>query len=324
MSTATERKSVSRAEVMELLDQPFNDLLHQAHTLHRNRFNPNTVQASTLLSIKTGACPEDCKYCPQSGHYHADLDKQALIDLATVRAEAEAAKAIGATRFCMGAAWRSPTAKDMPKVVAMIKTVKALGLETCMTLGMLEPDQADTLADAGLDYYNHNLDTSPDFYPDIITTRTFGDRLDTLNHVRTAGMKVCTGGILGMGETAEDRADLLVILANMHPQPESVPINELVRIPGTPLEHALNLDPLAFIRTIAVARLLLPDTYIRLSAGRETMSDSQQALAFHAGANSVFSGERLLTTDNPDLARDRSLLQRLGLSVETATPPPMS
>lgn len=316
MSIYTEKQPVTRDEVMQLLIQPFNDLLHQAHTLHRNHFNPNAIQVSTLLSIKTGACPEDCKYCPQSGHYHADLEKQTLIDLATVRQEAEAAKALGATRFCMGAAWRSPTAKDMPKVVAMVEAVKATGLETCMTLGMLAPEQADTLANAGLDYYNHNLDTSPDYYHNIITTRTFDDRLETLEHVRASGMKVCTGGILGMGEAVQDRADLLVILANMEPQPESVPINELVRVPGTPLENALDLDPLDFIRTIAVARLLLPDSYIRLSAGREAMSDSQQALALHAGANSVFYGERLLTTENPALARDHSLLKRLGLMIE--------
>lgn len=305
-----------RDEILALFEQPFNDLLFQAQTLHRQHFNPNHVQVSTLCSIKTGACPEDCAYCPQSARYDTGLDKEKLMAVEKVIQEAEAAKAAGATRFCMGAAWRSPKGKDLPYVTEMVKGVKALGLETCMTLGMLDEAQAQALADAGLDYYNHNLDTSPEFYGEIITTRTYQDRLDTLANVRNAGMKVCCGGIVGMGEETLDRAGLLQQLANMPEHPESVPINMLVRVDGTPLAENDELDPFEFIRTIAVARILMPASHVRLSAGRETMNEQTQALAFLAGANSIFYGEKLLTTANPEATSDQQLFAKLGLTPE--------
>lgn len=315
------RSDWSRDEALALFHLPFMDLVHRAQTVHRTYFNPNEVQVSTLLSIKTGACPEDCKYCPQSGHYNTGLAKERLIEIEAVMAQAHAAKEAGATRFCMGAAWRSPTAKDMPVVTEMVRQVKALGLETCMTLGMLDDEQAVTLADAGLDYYNHNLDTSPEYYGEIITTRTYGDRLNTIANVRNAGMKVCSGGILGMGESLADRASMLVQLANMTPQPESVPINQLVKVAGTPLDDADDIDPFDFIRMIAVARIMMPKSHVRLSAGRENMNDQQQALAFMAGANSIFYGDKLLTTKNPEAARDMALLQRLGMMPEGGVMP---
>ncbi|WP_129138766.1 biotin synthase BioB [Modicisalibacter coralii] len=304
-------------EIEALFALPFNDLLWQAQQIHRQCFTPNTVQVSTLLSIKTGACPEDCKYCPQSGHYNTRLDKEKLLEIEEVVEQARAARDAGASRFCMGAAWRRPRERDLDVVLEMVRRVKALGLETCMTLGMLDDDQADRLAEAGLDYYNHNLDTSPEFYGEIITTRTYADRLETLANVRQAGMKVCSGGILGLGEGPRDRAGLLQQLAKLEPHPESVPINQLVKVPGTPLEDAEDLDPLVFVRAIAVARILMPYSHVRLSAGRETMSDSTQALAFLAGANSIFYGDKLLTTDNPQIDRDRRLFDRLGLAPET-------
>jgi biotin synthase len=310
----------SYTEVMALLKRPLMDLLFDAQRVHRAHFDPNAVQTSTLLSIKTGACPEDCKYCPQSGHYNTGLEKEKLLEVDKVIEQARQAQQSGATRFCMGAAWKHPSHKDMPYVLAMVEGVKALGLETCMTLGMLKPDQAEALADAGLDYYNHNLDTSPEYYSSIITTRSFQDRLDTLSHVRQAGMKVCSGGILGMGETLQDQAGLLVSLANLNPHPESVPINQLVRVAGTPLEQSEPVDPFDFIRTLAVARLMMPTSYVRLSAGREHMSDEMQALAFMAGANSIFYGEKLLTTANPEADKDSLLLQRLGMYPESLEP----
>ncbi|WP_028469708.1 biotin synthase BioB [Neptunomonas japonica] len=303
-------------EVQALFDLPFNDLMFNAQTVHRQYFNPNEVQVSTLLSIKTGACPEDCKYCPQSGHYNTGLEKERLMKVDKVLEKARQAKASGSTRFCMGAAWKHPADKDMPYVVDMVKQVKALGLETCMTLGMLDEGKADQLADAGLDYYNHNLDTSPEYYDKIITTRTFQDRLDTLQNVRDSGMKICSGGILGMGETATDRIGLLRQLANMPVQPESVPINMLVKVKGTPMENVEDLDHLVFIRTIAVARIMMPASHVRLSAGRESMSDEMQAMTFFAGANSIFYGDCLLTTPNPETNRDLQLFKRLGINPE--------
>ena len=302
-------------EVSQLLTMPFNDLVFQAQTVHRQHFDPNQVQVSTLLSIKTGACPEDCKYCPQSAHYHTGLDRERLMAVEKVLQEAQLAKDKGASRFCMGAAWRNPKDRDMPYVIEMVKGVKELGLETCMTLGMLSPEQAAALQQAGLDYYNHNLDTSPEFYGDIITTRTYQDRLNTLRNVRDAGMKVCAGGIVGMGESVEDRASLLVQLANLPKHPESVPINMLVKVKGTPFD--LNLDPIDFVRTIAVARILMPASHVRLSAGREYMSDEMQAMCFLAGANSIFYGEKLLTTSNPEADADLQLFNRLGITPET-------
>ena len=277
--SATIRNDWNLQEVQALFELPFNDLLFQAQTVHRQNFDPNTVQVSTLLSIKTGACPEDCKYCPQSNRYDTGLEKEKLMEVEKVLQEAKAAKAQGSTRFCMGAAWRSPKKKDMPYVTAMVKGVKAMGLETCMTLGMLTDEQAAELADAGLDYYNHNLDTSPEFYGEIITTRSYQDRLTTLGHVRDAGIKVCAGGIVGMGESVKDRAGLLVQLANLPAHPESVPINMLVRVEGTPLADNEDLDPFDFIRTIAVARILMPQSHVRLSAGREQMNEQMHALA---------------------------------------------
>ncbi len=306
--------SVEEAEA--LLNLPFNDLLFRAQTVHRLYHDPNAVQVSTLLSIKTGACPEDCKYCPQSARYDTGLERERLMEVEAVIEKAKAAKAAGSDRFCMGAAWRSPREKDMPYVLAMVKGVKELGLETCMTLGMLDEGKANALAEAGLDYYNHNLDTSPEFYGEIITTRTYSDRLNTLANVRSAGMKVCSGGILGMGETHKDRAGLLVQLANLPAHPDSVPINQLVKVAGTPLEEQGELDPLDFIRTIAVARIMMPASHVRLSAGREEMSEEMQAMCFFAGANSIFYGECLLTTPNPAANKDQALFRKLGINSE--------
>ena len=306
------------AEAQALLALPFNDLLFEAQRVHRLWQRPNCVQMSTLLSIKTGACPEDCAYCPQSIRYETGVEREALMELGAVRTAAARAKEAGATRFCMGAAYRSPKAKDLEAITAMIREVRALGLETCATLGMLTPSQAEELKAAGLDYYNHNLDTSAEFYGEIITTRSYQDRLDTLEAVRGAGLKVCCGGIIGMGESVRDRAMLLVTLANLEQHPESVPINELVQVPGTPLHGAPSVDPLEFVRTIAAARIMMPAAHVRLSAGRTQMSDELQALCFLAGANSIFYGEKLLTTGNPDVERDRALLERLGLTPEPA------
>ncbi|RYY03852.1 MAG: biotin synthase BioB [Gammaproteobacteria bacterium] len=310
------RHDWTRAEIQALFDLPFSDLMFQAQTVHRTYFNPNEVQVSTLCSIKTGACPEDCAYCPQSARYDTGLEREKLMAVEKVIEEARAAKASGATRFCMGAAWRSPKNRDMPYVTTMVQGVKALGLETCMTLGMLDEAQAQELSDAGLDYYNHNLDTSPEYYGEIITTRTYQDRLNTLANVRKAGMKVCCGGIVGMGEDEKDRAGLLQQLANMPEHPESVPINMLVKVEGTPLANEADLDPFDFIRTIAVARILMPQSHVRLSAGREQMNEQTQAMAFLAGANSIFYGEKLLTTPNPEANKDMQLFKRLGIKPE--------
>ncbi|WP_437881924.1 biotin synthase BioB [Pseudomonas sp. LRF_L74] len=315
-TTASTRHDWTLAEVRALFEQPFSDLLFQAQSMHRAHFDPNRVQVSTLLSIKTGACPEDCKYCPQSGHYNTGLEKEKLMEVQKVLRAAADAKAIGSTRFCMGAAWKHPSAKDMPYVLQMVKGVKALGLETCMTLGRLDQEQTQALADAGLDYYNHNLDTSPEFYGNIITTRTYSERLQTLAYVREAGMKICSGGILGMGESVDDRAGLLIQLANLPEHPESVPINMLVKVKGTPLAEAKDVDPFDFIRTLAVARILMPKSHVRLSAGREQMNEQMQALAFMAGANSIFYGEKLLTTTNPQADKDMQLFKRLGIKPE--------
>ena len=308
------RNDWSLEEVRALFALPFMDLILHAQGVHRAHHAPNAVQMSTLLSIKTGACPEDCAYCPQSVHYQTGLGREALMEVAAVRQCAARARAAGATRFCMGAAYRAPRARDLEVIVAMIREVHALGLESCATLGMLSPQQARQLKAAGLDYYNHNLDTSAEFYPEIISTRTYQQRLDTLAAVRAAGLKVCCGGIIGMGESPEDRARLLRTLANLPEHPESVPINRLVKVPGTPLADAPEVDAFDFVRTIAVARVLMPRAHVRLSAGRESMSDELQALCFLAGANSIFYGEKLLTTGNPDVARDRALLKRLGLT----------
>ncbi len=305
-------------DVRALFELPLFELLYQAHGVHRAHFPRNEVQVSTLLSVKTGACPEDCAYCPQSVRHDTGLPVDPLLEVEAVVERARAARAAGATRFCMGAAWRNPKPKQLAVVMDMVRQVRALGLETCATLGMLTAEQAEALREAGLDYYNHNLDTSEAFYPEIITTRTYADRLETLQHVRDAGMKVCCGGILGMGETREDRVALLHTLATLPAHPESVPINQLVRVPGTPLEGAAPLDPFEFIRTIAVARVLMPGSHLRLSAGRTDMSEEMQALAFFAGANSVFYGEKLLTTPNPDADGDMALFQRLGLAPEPA------
>ena len=312
------RHDWSLAEAEALFAQAFCDLIFQAQRVHRAWQAPNTVQMSALLSIKTGACPEDCAYCPQSVRYDTGLAVEALMPLSQVVERARAARAAGATRFCMGAAYRSPKRRDLEQIVPMIRAVRELGLETCATLGMLDAEQACELKSAGLDYYNHNLDTSEAFYGEIISTRRYQDRLDTLDAVRAAGLNVCCGGIIGMGESRRDRAQLLVTLANLPQHPESVPINQLVRVPGTPLAQAQSVDPFEFVRTIAVARIVLPRAKIRLSAGRTDMSDELQALCFLAGANSIFYGEKLLTTGNPDVARDRALLARLGLTPETA------
>jgi len=303
------------SEVEALFALPFNELLYRAHGVHRLHFDPNAIQISRLLSIKTGACAEDCAYCPQSAHYDTGLGREALMPLEYVLAAARVARSQGASRFCMGAAWRSPRDSDIGQVCAMIEGVKALGMETCVTLGMLSTGQTAQLKSAGLDYYNHNLDTSEAFYSSIISTRTYQDRLDTLARVREADINVCCGGIVGMGESPHDRAALLTTLANLPKHPESVPINLLVRVEGTPLAQAEDLDPITFVRTIAVARLLMPASRVRLSAGRDAMSDEMQALCFLAGANSIFYGERLLTTDNPAAARDRQLFDRLGLKM---------
>ena len=306
---------LSRADIENLFAQPFNDLIFQAQTVHRQHFDANAVQVSTLLSIKTGGCSEDCGYCSQSARHDTGLEREGLMAVEDVVEAARAAKAKGATRFCMGAAWRGPKDKDLQPVVEMVKAVRGLGLETCATLGMLKEGQAQQLADAGLDYYNHNLDTASDFYGEVIGTHGQDDRLDTLGKVREAGMKVCCGGIVGMGESRPQRAGLIAELAALSPQPESVPINLLVKIPGTPLEDQPSLEPLEFVRTIAVARIALPGSIVRLSAGRQEMPDYLQALCFLAGANSIFYGEKLLTTGNPETDRDLALFKELGLKV---------
>lgn len=300
-------------QIAALYDMPFNDLLFEAQAMHRINFDPNAVQVSTLLSIKTGKCPEDCGYCPQSIRYDTELENEPLMPLDEVIASAKLAKENGSSRFCMGAAWRSPKNKDLESVIKMVKEVKSLGLETCLTLGMLTEPQAVQLKEAGLDYYNHNLDTSPEFYGEVITTRTYQHRLDTLQHVRDAGMNTCCGGILGMGESRRDRIGLFMELANQEHHPESVPINLLVRVSGTPLEKGEDLDALEFIRSVAIARIMMPKSYVRLSAGRENMSDEMQAMCFFAGANSVFYGEKLLTTPNPDTNHDMQLFESLGI-----------
>jgi biotin synthase len=303
-----------RARAISLYALPLNDLLFEAHTVHREHFDPNRVQRSTLLSVKTGGCPEDCGYCPQAARYHTGVENEELMALDDVVGAARAAKAHGATRFCMGAAWRGPKARDLEPVLDMVREVKALGLETCCTLGMLKDGQAEQLRDAGLDYYNHNLDTAPENYASIITTREYRDRLDTLDRVRGAGLKVCCGGIVGLGESREERAGLLAQLASLDPQPESVPINDLVQVEGTPLAGSEELPWMEFVRTIAVARILMPKSMVRLSAGRTRMSDAVQAMCFFAGANSIFYGEKLLTTGNPDVARDDALFAALGVA----------
>jgi biotin synthase len=310
----TVRHDWSRAEIAILFDQPFNDLLFEAQSVHRRHFDPNQVQISTLLSIKTGGCPEDCGYCAQAARYDTGVDAEKLMSVDAVVAEAERAQAAGASRFCMGAAWRNPKDHDLEKVCEMVSGVRALGMETCVTLGMLRGDQAERLGEAGLDYYNHNLDSAPEFYGDIITTRTYQDRLETLGHVRDAGINVCCGGIVGMGESRAERVGLLHQLATLPAHPESVPINLLVRVAGTPLAAEDDLDPFEFVRTIAVARILMPYSMVRLSAGRENMDDAAQALCFLAGANSIFYGEKLLTTPNPGASHDQRLFDRLGIS----------
>ena len=303
-------------EIEVLFEKPFNDLLFEAQQVHRARFDPNRVQVSTLLSIKTGACPEDCGYCSQSSRHDTSLERERLLPVEEVIEAAKVAKSKGSTRFCMGAAWRNPTDRNLEKVIEMVEAVRDLGMETCVTLGMLTETQAQRLKESGLDYYNHNLDTSPEFYGNVISTRTFQDRLDTLDHVRNAGINVCSGGILGMGETRRDRARMLQELVNQPKHPESVPINLLVQVEGTPLFGVDALDPLEFVRTIAVARIIMPGSRVRLSAGRTEMSDELQSLCFLAGANSMFYGERLLTTDNPETNSDRELFSRLGIEME--------
>lgn len=309
--TTPQRWSV--AEIEALFELPFSDLIHRAQTVHRQHFDPNAVQVSTLLSIKTGGCSEDCGYCPQAARYHTDVENQDLMQLEEVLAAARAAKENGASRFCMGAAWRSPKQRDLEPVLKMVAEVKALGLETCATLGMLKEGQADQLKEAGLDYYNHNLDTAPEFYGEVITTRTYQDRLETLERVREADINVCCGGIIGMGESRLQRAGLLAQLANMERPPESVPINLLTQVEGTPLHGTEALDPLEFVRTIAAARIAMPQSYVRLSAGRQSMGEAVQALCFIAGANSIFYGEKLLTTGNPEAEADRALFTKLGI-----------
>ena len=303
-------------EIKALFELPFNDLLFKAHSIHRENFDPNQVQVSSLLNIKTGACPEDCSYCSQSSKYDTGLEREKLMEIDEVLQQAQNAKNKGATRFCMGAAWRNPTDKSLDKVIPMIQGVKAMGMETCVTLGMLSPKQASTLKEAGLDYYNHNIDTSKENYPNVITTRTFQDRLDTLAAVKDANISVCSGGILGMGETETDRASMLQSLANLKEHPDSVPINLLVPIPGTPFENVKPPSESEFVRTIAVARILMPKSVVRLSAGRLDMGEGMQALCFFAGANSIFYGEQLLTTDNPTVANDKLLFSRLGINGE--------
>jgi biotin synthase len=299
--------------IADLFDLPFNDLLYRAHCVHRENFDANAVQLSTLLSIKTGGCPEDCGYCPQAARYHTGVNSEAMLSLDAVVAAARAAKQNGATRFCMGAAWRGPKQRDLERVIDMVKAVRGLGMETCATLGMLKEGQAEQLKSAGLDYYNHNLDTAPEFYGEIVTTRTQDDRLDTLAKVREAGMHVCCGGIVGMGETRRTRAALMAQLANLDPYPESVPINNLVQVEGTPLNGTARLDAFEFVRTIACARITMPKAMVRLSAGRQEMPEGIQALCFFAGANSIFYGDRLLTTGNPEVERDRALIDKLGI-----------
>ncbi|MDO8890843.1 MAG: biotin synthase BioB [Sulfurimicrobium sp.] len=323
MNNATDLKHVAKspwtvAEIERLFALPFNDLIFRAQTVHREHFDPNEVQVSTLLSIKTGGCSEDCGYCSQSAHHETPVEREPLMALDEVIAAAAAAKETGATRFCMGAAWRGPKQKDLLPVLEMVRAVKAMGLETCVTLGMLKEEQAAQLRDAGLDYYNHNLDTAPEFYGQVITTHTYQDRLDTLGRVRKAGIKVCSGGIIGMGESRTQRAALIAQLANLDPVPESVPINMLVQVEGTPLKNAENLDPLEFVRTVAVARITMPGSLVRLSAGRGEMADSVQALCFLAGANSIFYGEKLLTTGNPDTHSDQALFNKLGIRAMAA------
>ena len=310
--TGDERWSIAAIEA--LFQLPFPELMHQAQNVHRENFNPTQVEFATLLSVKTGGCAEDCGYCPQAARYDTGVTASKLMEPAEVLAAAKLAQAAGATRFCMGAAWRSPKERDIEKVAELIRSVKSLGLETCATLGMLEDGQAQTLQSAGLDYYNHNLDSAPDFYGDIISTRQYQDRLDTLARVRSAGVKVCCGGIVGMGETRRQRAGLVAELANLTPYPESVPINNLVKVPGTPLADQPDLDPFEFVRTIAVARITMPKARVRLSAGRQQMGDAVQALCFLAGANSIFYGDKLLTTGNPDTEADVKLLERLGMT----------
>ena len=306
------------AKVQALLDLPFADLMHRAQSVHREHHDPNKVQLSTLLSIKTGGCYEDCGYCPQAARYHTGVENEAMLDVSEVVAAAKLAKANGASRFCMGAAWRGPKQRDLDPVLDMVREVKALGLEACCTLGMLKDGQAEQLKEAGLDYYNHNLDTSPEFYGEIVTTREYQDRLDTLDRVRNAGVNVCCGGIVGMGESRAERAGLIAQLANMEPQPESVPINYLVQVEGTPLHDKLQgekkLDWTEFVRAIAVARITMPKSFVRLSAGRQEMNEATQAMCFLAGANSIFYGEKLLTTGNPDVDRDRALFDKLGVT----------
>jgi len=313
VASSLPRNDWTREEVRSLFALPFPELIFRAAQIHRENFDPSEVQISTLLSIKTGGCPEDCAYCPQSAKFETGVKAEKLMDLETVLAEARAAKAGGASRFCMGAAWRSPKDRDLDKVCDMVEAVKALGMETCVTLGMLTGEQARQLKTCGLDYYNHNLDTSPEFYGEIITTRAYQDRLDTLEHVRAAGINVCCGGIVGMGEKLEDRVGMIATLASLATHPESVPINMLVRVEGTPLADTGTLDPLDFVRTIAVARITMPSSMVRLSAGREDMSEETQALCFLAGANSIFYGPKLLTTPNPGRDRDMALLDKLGL-----------
>ena len=312
-STRSEAPLWDVHRIEALLDLPFSDLIHRAQSVHREYHDPNAVQLSTLISVKTGGCSEDCGYCPQAARYHTSVENQEMLTLEEVLAAAAEAKARGASRFCMGAAWRGPKQRDIEKMTEMVGGVKALGLETCATLGMLKPGQAEQLRQAGLDYYNHNLDTAPEFYGEIITTRQYQDRLDTLDKVRNAGIHVCCGGIVGMGESRHARAGLIAQLASLDPYPESVPINYLVQVEGTPLHGTATLDPLEFVRTIAAARITMPKAMVRLSAGRQEMSDAIQALCFLAGANSIFHGEKLLTTDNPETERDKKLFDKLGL-----------
>lgn len=316
MEQSTQTANWNAETVLELLELPFNDLIHRAHEVHRRNFDPNRVQLSTLLSIKTGGCPEDCGYCPQAKRYDTGVESEPLLSLDSVLSAAKAAKANGATRFCMGAAWRGPKDRDLKEVLPLVKAVRELGLETCATLGLLKDGQAEQLKEAGLDYYNHNLDTAPEFYGKVITTRDYQDRLDTLERVRGAGLNVCCGGIVGMGESRRQRAALLAQLANLEPQPESVPINNLVQVEGTPLHGAAPLDPFEFVRIIAAARISMPRSHVRLSAGRQELGEGIQALCFFAGANSIFYGEKLLTTGNPQAAADRALMGRLGILPE--------
>lgn len=304
------------SEILELFEMPFNSLIFKAAEIHRQFHDPNQVQISTLLSIKTGSCPENCKYCPQSAHYDTGLEKQGFMEVDKILEAANAAKNAGASRFCMGAAWRSLHDRDVEKICDIVEKVKDTGLETCMTLGMLTKSQSDKLKSAGLDYYNHNIDSSEEYYSEIISTRDFKDRLNTLQNVRDSGLNVCSGGIVGMGEKRIDRAKMLIILANLPVQPESVPINMLVKVKGTPLENTPDLDPFEFVRTIAIARIMMPKSAVRLSAGRENMNEQVQALCFLAGANSIFYGEKLLTTDNPEIEKDQELFKKLGITAK--------